>query len=83
MSAAKVNYYKARVDVNLPYQGGYVHLAAGEIVPASSPLLKTLSKAGLAEHFREVTPGGGERDGFGQWDVEQATAAPGEKRGAK
>lgn len=81
MAAAK--YVKARRTVNLPYEGGYVVIPEGEIVPLDSPLLKKLSKAAVEEHFRTITPGAGREDGFGAWDVETATAAPGEKRGAK
>jgi hypothetical protein len=78
----KGDYYKARENVNLPFEGGYELVQKDQVVPANSPLLKKLSKAALEEHFRPVTPGGGAVDGFGQWDVETATAAPGEKRGA-
>ena len=78
--AKKTEYYKARVNVNLPFKGGHELVQKGEIVPATSPLLKGLNKAALEEHFRPVVPGGGAADGFGPWDVETATAAPGEKR---
>jgi hypothetical protein len=79
MSAPK--YYKARANVNLPYQGGMALVVKDEVVPSNSPLLKKLSKAAIEEHFRPLVPGGGALEGFGQWDVEQATAGPGEKRG--
>ena len=79
MAAAK--YVKARRSVNLPVDGAMVLIPEGSIVPASSPVLRKLSKAAVEEHFRPVTPGGGATDGFGPWDVETATKAPGEKRG--
>jgi len=81
--AKKTEYYRARRNVNLPYEGAYALVEEGELVPASSPLLKKLNKAAIEEHFRVVTPGGGAVDGFGQWDVETTSAAPGEKRGEK
>jgi len=75
MAPAKT-YYKARHAFGVQYQGEFITLSEGELVPAGHALLKQLGKAGLAEHFEEVTS-------FGRWDkVEQATAAPGEKRGA-
>ena len=78
--AKKVEYYKARVNVNLPFQGGYELVEKDAIVPVNSPLLKKLHKDAIEEHFTPVVPGGGASDGFGPWDVETATAAPGEKR---
>jgi len=75
MAPAKT-YYKARHAFGVQYQGEFITLAEGELVPAGHALLKQLGKPGVAEHFEEVTS-------FGRWDkVEQATAAPGEKRGA-
>jgi hypothetical protein len=73
---SKSDYYRAKTNVTLPYRGAYVVLTEGEIVPKGSPLLKAIGPAAVAEHFEEVTS-------FGRWDVEQATAAPGEKRGTK
>lgn len=76
-------YYRAKTGVNLPVDGAMVLIPADALVPAGSPVLKKLSKDALAEHFTEVEPGGGADRGFGPFDVEQATAAPGEKRGDK
>jgi hypothetical protein len=75
MTTAKPKYYRARHSFGVVYDGEQitVHPEDGAI-PASSPLLKQFSKAAMEEHFEPVTS-------FGRWDVEQATAAPGEKRG--
>jgi hypothetical protein len=67
----KSEYYRAKESFGVMYEGGWVTIPVGEIVPGNSPLIK---QVGL-EHFEEVTS-------FGQWDIEAATAAPGEKRGA-
>jgi hypothetical protein len=73
MPAAKT-YMKARHAFGVQYEGEFITISEGEIVPSGHKLLKQLGKAGVAEHFEEVTS-------FGRWDkVEQATAAPGEKR---
>jgi hypothetical protein len=73
MPAAKT-YLKARHAFGVQYQGEFITISEGELVPSGHALLKQLGKAGVAEHFEEVTS-------FGRWDkVEQATAAPGEKR---
>jgi hypothetical protein len=73
MPAAKT-YLKARHAFGVQYQGEFITVSEGELIPVGHPLLKQLGKAGIAEHFEEVTS-------FGRWDkVEQATAAPGEKR---
>ena len=70
----KSDYYRAKQSFGVEYQGEFITIPAGEIVPKHSPLLKQLGKAAVEEHFEEVTS-------FGRWDVpEQATAAPGEKR---
>lgn len=73
---SSADYYRVKENVSLPYEGAYTFLEKGELVPKNSALLKSLSKDAVAEHFEEV-------ENFGRWDVEQATAAPGEKRGAK
>jgi hypothetical protein len=70
----KSDYYRAKHAFGVMYQGEQVTVHADEIVPADSGLLKQLGKAAVEEHFVEVTS-------FGRWDVETATAAPGEKRG--
>jgi hypothetical protein len=51
------------------YEGEQITIPAGEIVRAGHPLLR-----GRMEHFEPV-------ESFGRFDVEQATAAPGETRG--
>jgi hypothetical protein len=53
------------------FEGEQITIPAGEIVRAGHPLLK-----GREEHFEPV-------ESFGRFDVEQATAAPGEKRELK
>jgi hypothetical protein len=66
----KADYYKCWESFGGALDGEQITVHAGEIVPANSPLIKQF---GL-EHFEPVTT-------FGRWDVETATAAPGEKRG--
>jgi hypothetical protein len=67
-------YFKARHAFGVQYQGEFITVAEGELVPAGHKLLKQLGSKGAEEHFEPVTS-------FGRWDkVEQATAAPGEKR---
>lgn len=73
---AKSGYYRARHSFGVVYEGAQITVPAGEIVPVNSKLLKQFSKEAVEEHFEEVTS-------FGPWDVETATAAPGEKRGEK
>ena len=73
MAAKK--YYRARHSFGVMYNGEQitVHPEDGAI-PSDAPLLKQFHKAAMEEHFEEVTS-------FGRWDVETASAAPGEKRG--
>ena len=68
----KPEYYRARHAFGVMYEGEHITIPAGEIVRSGHPLLK-----GRDEHFEPV-----ERFGRFDVDVEQATAAPGEKRGA-
>ena len=71
------DYYKARHSFGVMHDGEQITVNEGEIVPSDSSLIKQFSSAAVEEHFVEVTS-------FGRWDVvEQATAAPGEKRGAE
>lgn len=70
----KAEYYRVRQSFGVMLDGEQITVYAGEIVPADSPLLKQFSAAAVEEHFEPVTS-------FGRWDVEAATAAPGEKRG--
>lgn len=71
MPRNKADYYRAKHAFGVRYEGEQITIPEGEIVRAGHPLLK-----GLDEHFEPVTS-------FGRFDVEQATQAPGEKRGAK
>jgi hypothetical protein len=67
----KVERYRAKHAFGVMYEGEHITIPEGEIVRAGHPLLK-----GRDEHFEPV-------ESFGRFDVdvEQATAAPGEKRG--
>jgi hypothetical protein len=67
----KVTHYRAKHAFGVMYEGEQITIPAGEIVRAGHPLLK-----GLSEHFEPVVS-----HGRFDVDVEQATAAPGEKRG--
>ena len=73
---APAKRYKARHAFGVVYEGAQITVPAGEVVSSNSKLFKQFSKEAQAEHFEEVTS-------FGQFDVETATAAPGEKRGEK
>jgi hypothetical protein len=64
----RVERYKAKYAFGVMFDGEQITIPAGEIVRAGHPLLK-----GREEHFEPV-------ESFGRFDVEQATAAPGEKR---
>lgn len=66
----KSDYYRCKESFGVSFEGEQITVHAGEVVPANSKLLK---QVGL-EHFEEVSS-------FGRWDVETASAAPGEKRG--
>jgi hypothetical protein len=63
--------FRAKYAFGVMYEGEHITVPAGEVVRAGHPLLK-----GRDEHFEPV-------ESFGRFDVdvEQATAAPGEKRG--
>ena len=69
--AKKPDYYRAKESFVTMYDGEQVSVAAGEYVRAGHPILKRRE-----DHFVPV-------ESFGRFDVEQATAAPGEKRGGK
>jgi hypothetical protein len=70
------SYYRARHAFGVQFKGEFITIAADELVPAGHALLKQLGSKAVEEHFEPVTS-------FGRWDkVEQATAAPGEMRGA-
>jgi hypothetical protein len=75
---AATGYVRAKEAFGVMYEGEQITVAAGEFVPAGHPVTK-----GREALFEPVTH-------FGRWDrpdedevpeVEQATAAPGEKRG--
>jgi hypothetical protein len=68
----KADYYRCKESFGVMVDGEQITVHADEIVPGNSPLIK---QVGL-EHFEEVSS-------FGRWDVETATATPGEKRGEK
>jgi hypothetical protein len=71
MPRKKVTYYRAKASFVTQYEGESVNVPAGEIVRAGHPILKRRE-----DLFEPV-------ESFGRFDVEQATAAPGEKRGEK
>jgi hypothetical protein len=73
---ASAKYYRARHAFGVMFKGEQITVAAGEYLPADHELVKQLGKAGVDEHLEPATS-------FGRFDVEQATAAPGEKRGSK
>jgi hypothetical protein len=64
-------HYRARHAFGVMWEGEQITIPAGEIVRAGHPLLR-----GRDEHFEPV-----DRLGRFDVDVEQATAAPGERRG--
>lgn len=78
-------YIAKNGSVVLPYDGAYVTITDVDTdTKAGAKLFKQLGKAGVEEHF-VLDPG---HDEFTRPDkpakrVESATAAPGEKRGAK
>jgi len=69
---AKPQYYRAKEGFGTIFEGEQIHVAAGELVRAGHPILKRRE-----DLFEPV-------ENFGRFDVrpevEQATAAPGEKR---
>jgi hypothetical protein len=71
--------YEAKHAFGVEFEGAFITIPEKTVVSTGSKdgakLLKQLGKAGVEEHFKEF-------EGFGPWDVEQATAGPGEKRGA-
>lgn len=70
----KADYYRVKQAFGVMVDGEQITVYAGEIVPGNSDLVRQIGPAAVAEHMEEVTS-------FGRWDVETATAAPGEKRG--
>lgn len=71
MPRKKPDYYRAKESFVTVFEGEQLSVGAGELVRAGHPLLKRRE-----ELFSPV-------EDFGRFDVEQATAAPGEKRGDK
>jgi hypothetical protein len=72
--AKKQGYYRANQGFATVFDGENVFVQKGELVSADHPLLK--GREGLFDHVTS----------FGRFDtseVEQATAAPGEKRGRR
>jgi hypothetical protein len=74
-AAKKSGYLRAKHAFGVEYEGEHITIAAGEYVPEGHALLRQIGKAAVAEHFEPV-------ESFGRFDVEKATAAPGEKRGS-
>jgi hypothetical protein len=64
----KPERFRAKYPFGVMFEGEQITIPKGEIVRAGHPLLN-----GREEHFEPV-------ESFGRFDVEQATAAPGEKR---
>jgi hypothetical protein len=71
MPAKKPEYYRAKEAFVTMYNGDQTSVQAGELVRAGHPIMKRRE-----DLFEPVSS-------FGRFDVEQATAAPGEKRGEK
>ena len=68
------SYVKAKHAFGVSYDGEFITISEGELVPVGHKLLKQLGTKGVEEHFEPVTS-------FGRWDkVEHATQAPGEQR---
>lgn len=65
----KPERYRCKEAFGVMYEGEQITVPFGEIVRAGHPLMK-----GREWAFEPV-------ESFGRFDVEQATAAPGEKRG--
>jgi hypothetical protein len=78
--------YKAKHAFGVQFDGAFVTIQAGEAIEpdinkAAAKLLKQLGKAGVEEHFEpNVGTGQFSRPDKRGKSVEQATAAPGEKR---
>jgi hypothetical protein len=64
------DYYRANQSFSTTLDGDEVYVKLGELVHKDHPLLK-----GRKDLFDPA-------QNFGRFDVEQATAAPGEQRGA-
>jgi hypothetical protein len=71
MGKEKPLYFRAKEGFGTVFDGAPVHVAAGEIVRAGHPILRRRE-----DLFEPVTS-------FGRFDVEQASAAPAEKRGRR
>lgn len=71
MAQAKADLYRAKVSFGLELDGEQITVHEGDLVRKGHDLLKR-----CPEHFEEAKD-------FVRFDVEQATAAPGEKRGSK
>jgi hypothetical protein len=80
MAKAKPKYYRAKEGFATMFDGEQTFIAAGELVRAGHPILKR------REDLFEPVSSFGRFDtdsGDEQPEVEQATAAPDEKRGRK
>jgi hypothetical protein len=69
MPKKKSDYYRCKESFVAVHDGDQISVPAGEIVRAGHPIMKRRE-----ELFEPI-------ESFGRFDVEQATAAPGEKRG--
>ena len=78
MAKPKSGYYVANQGFATVFEGDNLFVQKGEYVPAGHPLLK-----GREEMFDPAEGIGRFDEESDRPDVEQATAAPGEKRGAK
>ena len=71
MPRKATDYYRANQGFSTMLDGEPLFVAKGELVHKDHPLLK-----GRSDLFEPA-------ENFGRFDIEQATAAPGEKRGGK
>jgi hypothetical protein len=68
------SYVKARHAFGVSFNGEFITVSEGELIPVGHKLLKQLGAKAVEDHFEPVTS-------FGRWDkVETATAKPGEQR---
>jgi hypothetical protein len=74
MAKPKSGYYRANQGFSTIFDGENLFVQKGEYVPAGHPLLK--GREDLFDHADVIGR-------FERPDVEQASAAPGEKRGEK
>lgn len=73
MATKPIERVKAKHAFGVEYEGEHITIDKDEVVRVGHPLLRKLGKKAVEEHFVPV-------ESFGRFDVERATAAPGEKR---